>query len=133
MIPIGNLDLGHLIDTLNYLATPTAKRINEGLPHVLVLAVPLVNLFGWMGQGDHSKTFLILALYCWSTPSCLKVIDGWVGGWGGGPCDYCVSPSPNNWVFGFFRLGLILGSGFVAYWDRGLGTWTWALQFKACP
>ena len=31
----------------------------------------------------------------------------------GGPCDYyCVSPSPNNWVFGFFRLGLNLGSGF---------------------
>ena len=25
MIQIGNLDLGHLIDTLNYLATPTAK------------------------------------------------------------------------------------------------------------
>ena len=25
MIPIGNLDLGHLIDTLNYLATPTLK------------------------------------------------------------------------------------------------------------
>ena len=25
MIPILNLDLGHLIDTLNYLATPTAK------------------------------------------------------------------------------------------------------------
>ena len=28
---------------------------------------------------------------------------GWVG-WGGGPCDYCVSPSPKNWVLGFFRL-----------------------------
>ena len=27
---------------------------------------------------------------------------------GGGPCDYCVSPSPKNWVFGFFRLGLTL-------------------------
>ena len=25
MIRIGNLDLGHLIDTLNYLATPTPK------------------------------------------------------------------------------------------------------------
>ena len=25
MIQIGNLDLGHLIDTLNYLATPTPK------------------------------------------------------------------------------------------------------------
>ena len=25
---------------------------------------------------------------------------------------------------GFFRLGLTLGSGFGACWDRGLGTWT---------
>ena len=25
MIQIGNLDLGHLIDTLNYLSTPTPK------------------------------------------------------------------------------------------------------------
>ena len=47
MIQIGNLDLGHLIDTLNYLATPTPKSV--GLPHVLVLAVHLVNLLGWMG------------------------------------------------------------------------------------
>ena len=31
-------------------------------------------------------------------------------------------PSPKNWVFGFFRLGLTLGSGFGACWDRGLGT-----------
>ena len=30
--------------------------------------------------------------------------------YGGGPCDYCVSPSPNNWLLGFFRLGLNLGS-----------------------
>ena len=44
-------------------------------------------------------------------------------GWGGGPCDYCVGPSPNNWVFGFFRLCLNLGSGFgpVGTGDRGLG------------
>ena len=37
-----------------------------------------------MGTGDHSKTFLLLALYCWSTPSCLKVRGGWGGGGGGG-------------------------------------------------
>ena len=43
------------------------------------------------------------------------------GGWvGGGPCDYCVSPSPKNWVIGFFRLSLTLGSGFGACLDRGL-------------
>ena len=31
----------------------------------------------WMGKGDHSKTFILLELYCWSTPSCLKVVGGW--------------------------------------------------------
>ena len=54
---------------------------------------------------------------------------GWWGGVVGGPCDYCVSPSPKNWVFGFIRLGLTLGSGFGACWGRGLGTWTRAWQF----
>ena len=37
-------------------------------------------------------------------------------------------PSPKNWVFGFFSLGLTLESGFGACWDRGLGTWTRAWQ-----
>ena len=72
-----------------------------------------------MGRGDQSKTFLLLALFCWSTPSWLKV-GGGVGG-GGGPCDYCVSPSPKNWVFGFFRLGLTLDLGPVGTGDWGLG------------
>ena len=45
---------------------------------------------------------------------------------GGGPCDYCVSPSPKNWVFGFFRLGLDLGSGFGPVGTGDFGTWTWA-------
>ena len=79
-----------------------------------------------MSQGGHSEQLLFFALFYQSTPSCLKVVGGGVVGWGGGPCDYCVSPSPKNWVFGFFRLGLTLGSGFGACWDRGLGTWTWA-------
>ena len=74
-----------------------------------------------MSQGGHSEQLLFFALFYQSTPSCLKVVGG---GGGGGPCDYCVSPSPKNWVFGFFRLGLTLGSGFGACWDRGLGTWT---------
>ena len=46
--------------------------------------------------------------------------SGGVGWGGGGPCDYCVSPSPKNWVFGFLRLGLDLKSGFGACSDRGL-------------
>ena len=57
-----------------------------GLPHVLDLAVHLVNFFGWMSQGDHSEPLLLLALFYQSTPSCLKVMGGWViGGGGGGP------------------------------------------------
>ena len=51
-----------------------------GLPHVLDLAVHLVNFFGWMSQGGHSEPLLLLVLFYQSTPSCLKVI-GWVG-WG---------------------------------------------------
>ena len=39
-----------------------------GLPHVLVLAVHLVNLFGLIGKGDHSKTFVLFALKCCSAP-----------------------------------------------------------------
>ena len=41
----------------------------------------------------------------------------------GGPCDYCVSPSPKNWVFGFVRLGLDQGQdlGPVGTGDWGLG------------
>ena len=44
-----------------------------GLPHVLVLAVHLVNFFGWMSQGGHSEQLLLFALFYQSTPSCLKV------------------------------------------------------------
>ena len=45
-----------------------------------------------------------LALHCWSTPSCLKVVGG-VGGGGGGPCDYCVSSSPFGLDFGTLDFG----------------------------
>ena len=40
----------------------------------------------------------------------------------GGPCDYCVSPSPspNIWVLGIFRLGQTLGSGLGECWDGEL-------------
>ena len=41
--------------------------------------------------------------------------------YGGGPCDYCVSPSPKNWILGFFRLCLDLGPGLGTCWDRGWG------------
>ena len=54
-----------------------------GLPHVLDLAVHLVNFFGWMSQGGHSEQLLFFALFYQSTPSCLKVIGG-VGECAGG-------------------------------------------------
>ena len=34
--------------------------------------------FGRVSQGDHSEPLLPLALFYQSTPSCLKVIGGWV-------------------------------------------------------
>ena len=34
-----------------------------GLPHVLDLAVHLVNFFGWMSQGGHFEPLLLLALF----------------------------------------------------------------------
>ena len=39
----------------------------------------------------------------------------------GGPCDYCVNPSPNNWALGIFRLSQTFGTGLGDCWDRGLG------------
>ena len=73
----------------------------------------------WMGRGDHSKTFLPLALFCWSTPSLLKV-----GGGGGGVVAHVIivsAPAQRIGFFGFFRLGLDLGSTLGTYWDGGLG------------
>ena len=92
------------------MATSTPKVLDNllqdrvGLPHVLVLVVHLVNLLVWMGKVNHSQTFLLLAL----------------------PCDYCVSPSPNNWIFGFFRLGLNLGVRIWGLLGQDLGTLTCA-------
>ena len=65
---------------------------------MFVLAVHLVNLLGLVGPGDHSKTFLPLELFGWSTPSWSKV---GVGGVVGGPSDYCVSPGQKSLVFDF--------------------------------
>ena len=74
--------------------------------------------------GDHSDPLLLLALFYQSTPSCLKVGGGW---WvAGGPCDYCVSPSPKNWVLGIFRLGQDFWVRTWGLLGRGTRTWTWA-------
>ena len=87
-----------------------------GLPHVLVLAVHLVNFFSWVSQGGHSEQLLFFALFYQSTPSCLKVMGGVVGWWAGGPCDFSVSPRSKSFFFSFFggtfiRLGGLLGQG----------------------
>ena len=52
-----------------------------GLPHILDLAVHLVNFFGWMSQEGHSEQLLFFALFYQSTPSCLKVVGGWWWWW----------------------------------------------------
>ena len=47
---------------------------------------------------------------------------GWGGLVGGGPCDYCVSPSPNNWVWGselWVRILGLLGQG-IGDFNSGL-------------
>ena len=86
MILICNLDMGHLIDTLKttwllpLLKVAVLENLlldHVGIPNVLVLTVLLVNLVVWMSKGDHSKTFLLLALYCWIPPSWLKVMGQW--------------------------------------------------------
>ena len=91
------LNLGHFIYTLRYLATPLLLPDHVGLPHVLDLAVHLVNFFSWMGQGYHSETLLLLTLFYQSTPSCLKVIGRWGGG--GGPCDFRGIPLSKLWTW----------------------------------
>ena len=83
-----------------------------GLPLVLVLAVHLVNFFGWMSQEGHSEQLLLFALFYQSTPSCLKVMGGGVGG----PCNYCVSPSPFALDFGTLDFGTS-DSGLTIYLD----------------
>ena len=63
MIPIGNLDLQHLIGTLSHFTVPTTVPTNVwvvdpllpdhvGLPHVPVLVVHLAIFWaGWVGGG----------------------------------------------------------------------------------
>ena len=55
-----------------------------------------------MSQGGNSEQLLFFALFYQNTPSCLKVVGG-VGG--GGPCDYCVIPSPFGLDFGTLDFG----------------------------
>ena len=70
-----------------------------------------------MSQGGHSEPLLLLALFYQSTPSCLKVGGGGVGG----PCDYCVSPVQRIGFWGFSDLVRTFGSGLGDCWDGGLG------------
>ena len=68
MVLIGNLYLTPKRCNLDNLLL-----VHIELLHVLVLAVHLVNFFGWMSQGGHSEQLLFFALFYQSTPSYLKV------------------------------------------------------------
>ena len=57
--------------------------------------------------------FLLLVLFCQSNPSWLKVI----GGGGGGPCDFSVSPSPFGLDFGTLDFGTS-DSGLTIIFDK---------------
>ena len=81
-----------------------------GLPHILALAVHLVNFFGWMSQGGHSEQLSFFALFYQSTPSCLKV-GGGVVGWGGVVAHEIIVSAQ---VLSILTLGL---------WTLGLRTW----------
>ena len=76
-----------------------------GLPHVLVVAVHLVNPLGWMGEMDHSKTFL-------SEHSCLKV-RGRVA-----QMKIVSAKGPNPSFFPFF------GDFYLTLGSIGTGAWT---------
>ena len=69
-----------------------------GLPHVLDLAVHLVNFFGWMSQEGYFEPLLLLALFYQSTPSCLKV--------GGGGVIIVSAQVPLILTLGLWTLGL---------------------------
>ena len=67
---MGSQDLQDTSTTLIDLYTPTPETPTPRLlldhvelPHVLDLGVHLVHIIGWMGKGDHPKTFLPLALF----------------------------------------------------------------------
>ena len=86
---------------------------------LLVLAVHLVNLLGWMGQGDHSKTFFSISTLLLEHSFMVKSFGWWVA-----HVIIVSAPVQIIGIFGFFGLGLNLRSGFGACWDWGLGTWT---------
>ena len=108
--------MGDLIDTLkgtwllplsNLVLTNNLLLDHVVLPHVLDLAVHLVNFFGWMRQRGHSEP--LFALFYQSTPSCLIVI--------GGVVSHVILVSAqglNPSFFGggnFIQLGGLLGQG----------------------
>ena len=92
-----------------------------GLPHILVLAVHLVNFFSWVSQGGHSEQLFFFALFYQSTPSCLKVRGGVV------VVAHVIlvsaqGPNPSFSFFGglLFDLGACLDKGLDLDLDQGL-------------
>ena len=80
----------------------------------------LISLSTWLDEsrGSSWATFI----FCTFLPEHSFMLKSWGWWWwGGGPCDYCVSPSPNNWVLVFFWLCLNIGLGLGTCWDRDWG------------
>ena len=60
------MDQGHHSWLLSFLKLGLIDKLlpeHVGLPHVIDLAVHLVNFFGRMNQGGHSEPLLLLALF----------------------------------------------------------------------
>ena len=105
-------------EPLLLLAFFTDKLLLEhvGLPQVLDIADHLVNFFGWMSEGGHSEPLLLLALFYQSTPSCLKVMGGWLV-WVVAHVILVSTLGPNPSFFSFLG-GILFNLGIC--WDRGV-------------
>ena len=69
---------------------------HEGLPHILDLAVHLVNSFGWMSQGVHSDPLFLLAPSSIGPSGCTIWLAGctiWLAGCtiGAAICSFCTA------------------------------------------
>jgi len=83
-------------------------------PDILIIMQQLI--FGWLSTGDHPETLVLFEFFCWTPPSCLKVIGGW---WPTG--FYCQPQAPFgfNWVL--VLIGTWLGLGLGDLGAEGLG------------
>ena len=108
---LSTLNAGILIIMQQVRLMMFSLNMHGGLLYVLPLVVHL-RFF----RGDHSEPFLLFEVYCWTPPSCLKVMGWWCWWWcwwwwwGGWPMRFLCQPkAPWFWVFGFLALGFGMG------------------------